>query len=106
MLDKSTPIALSQFTKEELINSFSLLLDEKLNAFKQQELDDKLLSPAEACKLFQPAISKPTLASWDRQGLIKSYRIGNKVFYKYSELLESLKVLKRYKTKNSLHHDF
>ena len=35
------------------------------------EQQEQLLSPAEACKLFKPAITKTTLASWTKQGFLQ-----------------------------------
>ncbi|MBS1599509.1 MAG: helix-turn-helix domain-containing protein [Bacteroidetes bacterium] len=64
---------------------------------QNKELSEKLLSPSEACKLFQPSISKVTLDSWARKGLIKKHAIGGRVYFKYTEVMEALKSLKKYK---------
>ena len=65
-----------------------------------QEKEEKFLSPAEVCKKFIPAISKTTLASWTKQGLLTEHRIGGRVYYKMSEVFKSVKILKTYKTEN------
>jgi len=91
-------IALSQFSLEDVLAGVATIIDEKLKAFKQKEFEEKLISPAQAAKLFQPNVSLPTIKAWDRQGLLKSYRFGgNRVYYKYSEVIEAGKTLKRYK---------
>ncbi len=35
--------------------------------------------------------SRQTLVKWRKKGAIKSYRIGGRIYYKRSELLEALK---------------
>lgn len=87
-----TPVPL-----DTLLQSFREIIREEIKSEQTNNLDRKLLSPAEACNIFQPKISKVTLSSWTRQGLIQEHRIGGRVYYKYSELIESLKTLKKYK---------
>ena len=90
-------IVLSSFDLNKIVEQFSTIVEEKIKALKTKELQEKLLSPAETCKLFEPAISKPTLQSWTEQGLLKDYRIGGRVYYRYSEIIAAAKHLKRYK---------
>jgi hypothetical protein len=66
-----------------------------------QEKEEKFLSPAEVCKRFVPAISKTTLASWTKQGLLTEYRIGGRVLYKMSEILEKKNSILRYSKSNT-----
>lgn len=42
----------------------------------------------ELCELFQ--ISKPTIYEWIREGRLKPFRIGSRVFFKGSEVEEML----------------
>lgn len=63
----------------------------------QKEFSSRLISPEETCNLFHPKISKVTLRSWTNQGLIKSHRIGRRVYYKHEEIQEAMQSLKRYK---------
>jgi hypothetical protein len=58
--------------------------------------DDKLLSPAVAAKLFEPAISTQTLTNWVKEGLIPQRSLGGKVLYLKSDILEASKKLKKY----------
>lgn len=62
---------------------------------EKEEIADRLTSPSETCRLFK--ISKPTLNKWTRNGWLKDHRIGNRVYYKYSEIMSSLQTLKKYK---------
>lgn len=82
---ESLTATISQIVRSELANSQNTVLQEKL------------LSPSETCRLFQPNISKVTLSAWTKQGRLKERRIGGRVYYKYSEVMDSLTSLKRYK---------
>lgn len=65
----------------------------------QKQDNEKLLSGEEARKLFSPMISKPTLIRWTAGGHLKAYRIGGRVFYRQSEVLQSATTLKKYDQK-------
>lgn len=41
------------------------------------------------------SISLPTLWDWTNKGLLTSYRLGNKVYYKSNEVDQSLKAINR-----------
>jgi len=49
-----------------------------------------ILSRADAAKLL--SISLVTLRNWTTQGLIPSYQLGGRVYYKQKELLAALKL--------------
>jgi hypothetical protein len=64
----------------------------------QKELQTKsnteeLLTREEACRFLR--IDSSTLWAWSSQGRVKSYGIGARRYYKRSELLESLILLKK-----------
>ena len=59
--------------------------------------EERLLSAAEACKVFVPAISRLTLIRWTKADYLKEHRIGGRVYYKQSEIIESAKHLVKYK---------
>ncbi len=89
-------ILLNGITPEQLANLLRpMIRDELRNILAAQ--DEKLLSPAETCKLFKPAITKATLTSWTKQGLIQDHRLGGRVFYLQSEVLEKTLKLSKYK---------
>ena len=84
--------------------SLEVLIDKIREALRQDRVielkeltGEKLLSPAEACKLFVPEITKLTLSNWSKQGLIPKSQIGGRIFYKYSDVIEAGKTLKKYK---------
>jgi len=83
---------------EKRFDKFESLLTEILSHTSASEKPlEKLLSPEETCKLFQPSISKVTLWNWTNEGKLQKHQIGGKVFYKYSEVMESITTLKKYK---------
>jgi hypothetical protein len=92
-----TPLILTNIPLQIILDEIRNIIQTEIRAQREEELRDRLLSGAEACKLFQPVISKVTLKNWGHQGLIANYRIGGRVFYKYSDVMESLKSLKKYK---------
>jgi len=64
----------------------------------QKELQTKnnseeLLTREEACQFLK--IDSSTLWAWSNQGKVKSYGIGARRYYKRSELMESLTLLKK-----------
>ncbi len=91
-------IVLSPVSLNDLTNIIKNAVSAEFERKGREDLAEKLLSPSETCQLFQPKISLPTLAKWQKEGYLKQYRIGGHVYYKYSEVLEGLKYLKKYKT--------
>lgn len=90
-------ILLNGLSTDQLLELLRPMIKEEMRqAMSEQE--EKLLSPAEACKLFKPAITKATLSSWTKQGLLQEHRIGGRVFYLLSEILASTKKLSKYKS--------
>ncbi|CAA0168213.1 helix-turn-helix domain-containing protein [Tenacibaculum maritimum] len=52
---------------------------------------DKLLTRKQTAEILQ--VSLVTLWNWTKKGTIKAYRIGNKIRYKESEIIEALQVV-------------
>src|SRR5688572_3129988 len=69
---------------------------EGYNAAAKGELKEKLLSIDECRKLFTPAVSPNTIKNWTKDGILTDYRIGNKRYYKYAEVIEAAKSRKKY----------
>ena len=89
-------ILLNGISAEQLIESLRPMIREEVRLiFSEQE--EQLLSPAETCKLFIPAITKATLTSWTDKGWLQEHRIGGRVFYIKSEVLASTLTLGKYK---------
>ena len=83
---------------EVLLNEIHLLRTEvaELRAERKQP-EERLLSTEEACKMFQPAISRQTLIAWEKRGLIEMQKIRSKNYFKLSDLINAGQKLKKYK---------
>ena len=96
-------ILLYQISLEELESRFEAKLQQiiknELSRIEDDKALDRLLSPKETTKLFNPTISKVTLHNWTEQGKLKKHKIGKNVYYKYSEVMDSLVHLKKYQQK-------
>jgi hypothetical protein len=57
--------------------------------------DERFLDAKQVAELFR--VSLVTTWQWEKIGLLKSYRIGNLKRYKYSELLETPRLIERLK---------
>lgn len=80
----------------EVENMMRRVVKEELQVRQAEDRKEKLLSPEETCKLFQPAISKPTLESYAKKSLITKYYIGGRTWFKEGEVMEALKNIKKY----------
>jgi hypothetical protein len=89
-------IVLLPISLDALLKKVQEIVTKVLEGNQEDKFQAMLLSPAEACKLFNPKISKVTLHEWTKKGLIPSHRIGGRVFYKVSELIESARPIKKY----------
>jgi hypothetical protein len=81
---------------QDVSDLFRSIVREELQSVKERELEEKLLSPEETCKLFQPAITKPTLESYAQKGHFKKYHLGGRTWFKYAEVMDSMKVIRKF----------
>lgn len=70
-----------------------------LSAPKEKELE--LLTRKDTAKLLR--ISLPTLHDWTKTGIVKAYRIGNRVLYKLEEVKEALLKIQTQNTRGGYH---
>lgn len=77
-----------QVTKKELSN----VIRKSAEDFAEFQRIDELLSIKETMKLLK--ITRPTLHSWTKKGVLQSYMIGSKVLYKLSEIMNALTSIK------------
>lgn len=80
-------IFLNGITLEQLAEALAPLLQPQQVA--QVEPSNDLLTRDEVCKLL--SFNKTSLWKHTKSGRLKSYGIGNRVLYKKSEVLESVK---------------
>lgn len=97
-MDKNT--VLSPIPLPEILDGLRAIVKEEITSEQSKAFGEKLISPAEACKLFNPVISKVTLTAWTKAGHLKDYRLGGRVFYRQSEIIDAAKHLKKYKKVN------
>ena len=91
-----TNIVLSSVPLSELLNEIRGIIRAEIKAEQQQHINEKLYSPQEACKMFNPKISKITLAKWTNDQLIPMQKIGGRCWYRYTDLVEAGTKLKKY----------
>lgn len=89
-----------QITLDELKAEITSLVGATIRESLRTDLDDKLVSPKEACKLFSPKISLTTLRKWTKDEYLKEHRVGGRVFYKYGEIMNRPTDLNKHKTQN------
>lgn len=76
-------------TPQQLSEMIGKHLSEQINQIKQSiPQPEQLLTREETAKLLQVDLS--TLWAWSKKGKLKSYGIGNRVFYKRSEIEAAL----------------
>ena len=88
ILQGTTPEALVNLINENIAAQLAQLKKELLN----KEVNDELLTRDETCKLLQ--IDSSTLWHWTNKGKVTAHGIANRRYYKRSELMEALQVLK------------
>ncbi|MFD2588431.1 hypothetical protein ACFSQJ_15955 [Croceitalea marina] len=74
-------------TPEQLIQQIDKIIDERLSSLEvrlNQVKSKKYISRKEASNKLQ--ISYVTLNEWDKNGILKKRKIGNKVFYLNEEI--------------------
>lgn len=83
-------IILQGITEQELLNKIELIVESKLKELIKVEAKKEytFLTRKDVSKLLH--ITLPTLHEWTKQGIIPSYRIGNRVLYKSTEIEASL----------------
>ncbi|WP_339660000.1 helix-turn-helix domain-containing protein [Croceibacter atlanticus] len=94
---KKNTILLQEITATQLATLLSDSVDTKLQKFTseflRQQAKEDIFTRDQACEFLQ--ISPSTLWHWCQKGIVKSYTISNKRFYKRSELLQCLKPVKQ-----------
>ena len=68
------------------------LLGLDLGKSNKDEKTKQILTRQQVCKLL--GISLPTLHSYTKEGLVRAFRLGHKVRYKYDDVIDALKQIK------------
>lgn len=93
MENKITVINLSKDELKEIISECIEKEVVHLNTTLPESNIDTLITEKDLSLMLQK--SKVTLNKWRSKGLIPFYRISNKIYYKWDEVLESLKKVDR-----------
>lgn len=90
-------ILLQNLSTEQLTDLIGNVFDTKFKDFQNnqttQSENDDLLSREQVLELLQ--INASTLWHWQNKGRIKVYKFSNKCYYKRSELMNDLILLKK-----------
>jgi len=89
LLETLTVDELNQLIGKSVKNGISEIQQE----FQSKHQSEELLTREEACKFLK--IDGSTLWAWTNKKKVKAYGIGARRYYKRSELLESLTLLKK-----------
>tara|TARA_R110000868_G_scaffold77551_21_gene221971 strand:- start:4536 stop:4820 length:285 start_codon:yes stop_codon:yes gene_type:complete len=93
---KESQIILQGTTPEALAELIDSKLEVRLNELQKNFTPsdpDILLTRDDVCKLLH--IDPSTLWHWQNKGKVKCYAIGNRRYYKRSEIMESLTLLSK-----------
>jgi len=90
---KSKQLHFYQTTPEELADNILVGVDSRLekffNKYKPSAKDeDELLTVDDTLKILK--CSKQALWNWRKNGILPSYRLGNRVYYKKSDIYQRL----------------
>jgi hypothetical protein len=84
-----------QVTPNELVNLISETVKSEIQELSKQlkgtqptTESKEFLNRKETAKLF--GVSLPTIHLWQNNGILKVYKMSNRCFFKYSELLDTL----------------
>ena len=83
----SSEIFLNGISLEQLVEALVPKLN--LQAAGQSQLPNDLLTPEEVCKLL--SCKRTSLWKHTKSGKLKSYGLGNRVYYKRDEVLEAVR---------------
>lgn len=94
---KTNSILLQQLSVEELQQLIGTSIKNGISELQKEHLiknfNEELLTREETCKFLK--IDSSTLWMWTKKGKVKAHGIGARRYYKRSELLECLILLKK-----------
>ena len=70
------------------------IVKEEISQSALKEAEEKYISEKEARKILP--VTPPTFRAYRSQGLFPSYRVGGRIFYKPSEIMEAAKRIRKY----------
>jgi hypothetical protein len=90
---KSNEIRVQDITLDKLTDKFLIGVDSKLKEFyakykPSKKDEDELFTVEETTKILK--CSKQALWNWRKNDILPSYRLGNRVYYKKSDIFNKL----------------
>lgn len=83
-------------SREQLNSEISAIIRKELMAFKSEDSQptyaEVYLCRKDVARILQ--VDPSTVTNWRNAGILSSYQIGGRVYYKQSEILQSLKMIK------------
>lgn len=89
-------LILSQVPLPELLGQLRQLVREEILSAQKSQQDELMISAGEACKLFVPAITRPTLDKLCSEGKLTKHFLGSRIYFKRSEVFAATQTFKRY----------
>ena len=87
VIDYLTLESLMNHTFEKLLKGMNEVVN--LKPIKESFEDIDLIDMDETLAILK--VSKMTIHNWKKTGIIKSYKMGRKIYFKKSELIEAMK---------------
>lgn len=86
-------VSIYELSLEELVNLFDTRMESRfqnllINLSKVDESKKDFLTRKETAEFF--GVSLPTIHAWVNDGLLNSYKMGTKTYFKRSELVDTL----------------
>ena len=92
--NKYTDHLISYIPIDKLVDAIFNKMMEANRINEENKLQEKLLTAKEVAQLF--SVSTVTISSWVSKGLLTKYSIGGRTKFKYTEVIDSLKTIRRY----------
>lgn len=89
---------LIEIEPSELIEKIRLAMREELAANNKAVMGEKFLTAAELSRVFVPNLSRYKIKKLCAENVIQEYLLSNEKVYKYSQVVEALKAIKRFST--------
>jgi excisionase family DNA binding protein len=94
-MTQTVVLQVHQINADTLLSQIDGIIESRLKSFAPKPSTpqdaEEFLTREEVARLLK--ISFPTLHDWTNKNLLKSYRIGNKVRYRKSEVMQSPKAI-------------
>lgn len=88
-------IILQGITVEDLLQRIEAIVEKKIEEKIKVEKPVQMMTRKEVAAYFK--VSVVTVYTWTKEGLLPSYRIGRKVFYRSNEIEDAAKGFRKFR---------